>query len=303
MTGPALAPAPGRIRERAAAKVNLFLHVGPVQPDGYHPIASWMVFADLGDILALEPADAWSFRVDGPFGDEIGPGENLVEKAARLLFHRAGTESPRLRLTLTKALPVAAGLGGGSSDAGAALRLLNSALPAPLPHAQLMSIAAELGADGPACLIGRPVLATGRGEVLAPAPTIPPLAAVLVNPARPSSTGAVYRAYDAESVRAADTPELPPHLHSTEAVAAILASTRNDLESPAVAQEPAIGDVLDRLRSQPEALLARMSGSGATCFALCRCDLEAQALAARLRALEPGWWTQPCALEGSITNS
>ena len=287
----------------APAKVNLFLHVGPVGADGYHPVASWMVFADIGDTLTLEDADRWSFAVDGPFAAEIGSGENLVERAALRMFERAGCEPPAARLTLTKTLPVAAGLGGGSSDAGAALRLLNGVLPDPLPDGELLAIAAELGADGPACLQARPVLATGRGDVLAPAPATPPLSAVLVNPRRASSTAAVYRAYDAGPVAAADTPALPAAYASAVDVAQSLGVLRNDLEAPSVALEPAIGRVLQRLRGREESLLARMSGSGATCFALCACDREAQALARALEMLEPTWWIAPCTLGRPITNS
>lgn len=290
-------------REPAPAKVNLFLHVGPVQPDGYHPIASWMVFADLGDTLALEPAQAWSFAVEGPFAAGVGDGENLVQSAARRLFARAGTPPAPLRLTLTKMLPVAAGLGGGSADAGAALRLLNAALPAPLPQAELLAIAGELGADGPACLLARPVLASGRGDALAAAPESPPLPAVFVNPRRPSPTGAVYRAYDAGSFAEADPPRLPRRFEGPAEVAAALRSTRNDLEAPAAALEPEIGAVLAALRGRPEVLLARMSGSGATCFGLCATAEQAGWISASLQRDRPDWWVRPCVLNAPITKS
>lgn len=281
-------------RRLAPAKVNLFLHVGPVRADGYHPVASWMVFADIGDGLALTPAPAWSFAAEGPFAGEIGEGENLVERAARLLWARAGVSPPAASLILTKTLPVAAGLGGGSSDAGAALHLLNAALPRSLDAAALRAIAAELGADGPACLHARPVLASGVGDRLEPAPNTPPLPAVLANPRRPSPTGAVYRAYDAGSTRDADRPEPPPSFASVQAVAAALAQSRNDLETPALTLEPAIGEVLGALRGEPEVLLARMSGSGGTCFALCPEPAAAQALATRLAAARPDWWVRAC---------
>lgn len=282
--------------ELAPAKLNLFLHVGPVRPDGYHPVASWMVFADLGDRLTLEPAHTWSFEVTGEMAPVIGGGENLVARAARLLFERAGVDSPPIRLTLDKALPVAAGLGGGSSDAGAALRLLNARLPRPLSLAQLEAVAAELGADGPACLHARPALATGVGERLAPAPVTPPLPAVLVNPLRPSPTGAVYRAYDAGPTAAADQPELPRAFDSAAAVADGLASCRNDLQAPAIALEPAIADVLRTLEEAPESLLARMSGSGATCFALCPEPAAVAGLSERLARARPDWWVRGCTL-------
>jgi 4-diphosphocytidyl-2-C-methyl-D-erythritol kinase len=278
----------------APAKVNLFLHVGPLADDGYHPLASWMVFADVGDVVRLEPADAPSFEVVGPFAGEIGPGENLVERAARLFGERA--QAGASRLVLDKRLPVAAGLGGGSSDAGAALHLLNGAVTAPLPLEDLTAIAAALGADGPACLHARAVLARGRGDELGPAPSVPPLPAVLLNPRRPCSTGAVYRAYDHGPPAAADMPDLPSGFENPTAAARALASLRNDLEPPAVQLEPAVGETLDWLRAQPETLLARMSGSGATCFALCADWAGAERLAARAALERPAWWSAACRL-------
>jgi 4-diphosphocytidyl-2-C-methyl-D-erythritol kinase len=280
----------------APAKVNLFLHVGPVQPDGYHPVASWMVFADIGDRLTLEPASQWSFATTGEWATAIGGGENLVERAARLLFEGAEAPARPSCLTLHKHLPVAAGLGGGSSDAAAALRLLNAGLPKLLSGAELDAVAARLGADGPACLHARSVLATGVGDRLAPAPRSPPLPAVLVNPRRPSPTGAVYGEYDAGAVRAADAPDLPGGFSSPGEVAHALATCRNDLEAPAVRLEPAIAEVLRDLEAAPETLLARMSGSGATCFALCADAADANRLATRLQADRPGWWVKACTL-------
>ncbi|MBW3559056.1 MAG: 4-(cytidine 5'-diphospho)-2-C-methyl-D-erythritol kinase [Proteobacteria bacterium] len=290
--------ADGAGRALAPAKVNLFLHVGPVRPDGYHPVASWMVFADIGDELQLAPAPNWNFRAEGEMAGAIGGGENLVERAARLLFQAAGVPPPGLRLTLRKSVPVAAGLGGGSSDAGAALRLLNARLPEPLAPEALEAVAAGLGADGPACLQARPVLATGVGEVLGPAPSCPPLPAVLVNPRRPSPTGDVYRAYDAGPVAAADLPDLPRAIGSPEQAAAVLRACRNDLQAAASALEPAIGEVLNLVSDQPETLLARMSGSGATCFALCATRAATRALASRITQARPDWWVRTCLLSG-----
>ena len=280
----------------APAKVNLFLHVGPLQADGYHPLASWMVFADVGDELRLEPAPSWSFEARGPFAPDLGDGENLVEAAARKLFERADIAAPPLKLVLDKRLPVAAGLGGGSSDAGAALRLLNAELPTPLATTDLTAIAAELGADGPACLQAASVVALGRGDRLQPAPRMAPLPAVLVNPRKPSFTGAVYRAYDGGAPAEADLPAMPEAFAAPAEVAAWLGARRNDLEAPALSLEPEIGDVLEWLRTQPETLFARMSGSGATCFVLCREVPEAESLAARLAADRPEWWGVNCLL-------
>jgi 4-diphosphocytidyl-2-C-methyl-D-erythritol kinase len=281
----------------AAAKVNLYLHVAPPTPDGYHPIASLMAFADVGDTVSAEPDEALTLAIDGPFGIGLSAGDdNLVLRAGRALLNHAGRPDAGARLVLTKALPIAAGLGGGSSDAGAALRLLNGMLDLGFDEPALEAVAAEIGADGAACLRGRLLIAQGRGERLSPAPPLPPLPCVLVNPGVPSPTGAVYRAYDASGAPgAADLPEAPPVSTPTEA-AAWLATCRNDLEPPALALEPRIAEALAALKAAPQTLLARMSGSGATCFALCSSLLDAQALAAGLSGANPGWWVRACIL-------
>jgi len=281
----------------AAAKVNLYLHVAPPTPDGYHPIASLMAFADVGDAVAAAPGEGLSMAVDGPFGQGLTAGpDNLVLRAAAALLARAGRPEAGAHLTLTKSLPIAAGLGGGSSDAGAALRLLNAMHRLGLSESELEDVAAEVGADGAACLRARMLVAEGRGEILSPAPAMPPLPAVLVNPGVPSPTGAVYRAYDASGAPgAADRPQ-PPSLKTTAAAAAWLATCRNDLEPPALMLEPRIGEALEALRAQPESLLTRMSGSGATCFALTATRAGAEALAARLAAAHPLWWVKACTL-------
>lgn len=267
----------------APAKVNLYLHVGPLRPDGFHPVASLMVFADVGDALALEPSEAFGLRVTGPHAQEVPADEsNLVLKAARALLHSLGLDPPPARLVLDKQLPVAAGLGGGSSDAAAALKLLRDHLGVGLPDEALETLAADLGSDVAACVRGRAVIGEGRGELLRAAPSLPPLPAVLLDPGEASSTPAVYRAYDAMGAGGtADTPTLAA-MANVQAVAHALANTRNDLEAPAIALEPRIGEALERLRAQPEALFARMSGSGSSCFALCADDVAARALAARL---------------------
>ena len=285
----------------APAKVNLFLHVGPPAADGYHPLCSLMTFADVGDRVTACAADAPELEVRGPFAGGAPPGpDNLVLRAARALIEAARGPVAPVRLILDKALPVAAGLGGGSSDAGAALRLLRARLELDVDDARLEAVAASLGADGAACLWGRPVLAEGRGERLSPAPAVPVLDAVLVNPRVPVSTPAVYRALDA-SGRFGDIarPIMPESFEDAAEAAAWLASQRNDLEAPAIAVEPAVGAVLETLAGEPETLLARVSGSGGTCFALCAGDIEAEGLAERLEAMAPGWWVRRCRLGGA----
>lgn len=284
----------------APAKINLFLHVGAPGADGYHPLCSLMAFADVGDRLTVQAADAPGFEVHGPFAAELaGEGDNLVLRAARALMAKARGPQAPLMLTLDKRLPVASGLGGGSSDAGAALRLLREAMGLRLDDRELEAIAASLGADGAACLWARPVLAVGRGELLSNAPGLPPMEAVLVNPRVPVSTAEVYRRFDADGAfGGVEPPPLPEAFESVEELAAWLSLMRNDLEAPAVAVAPQVGDVLAFLAGEPETLLARVSGSGGTCFALCAGDLEADGLAARVSALRPDWWVVRCRLGG-----
>ena len=284
----------------APAKINLFLHVGAPGGDGYHPLCSLMAFADVGDRVVLHEADSLSVRVHGPFGGMLaGEGDNLVLRAARALLARARGPQPLVGLSLEKLLPVAAGLGGGSSDAGAALRLMRAALGVQVDDVELEAIAASLGADGAACLWGRPVLAQGRGELLTPAPQMPTIEAVLVNPRVEVSTPAVYSAFDAlGEFGDVAPPPMPAAFESVEELAAWLGMMRNDLQVPAVGLAPEVGDVLATLSEERETLIARMSGSGATCFAICASDIEADALAARVDALRPDWWTVRCRLGG-----
>lgn len=284
----------------APAKVNLFLHVGAPGPDGYHPLCSLMVFADVGDQVSLAPAEALDFALTGPFARDLaGDGDNLVQRAASALLQEVRGPRPPLMLALDKQLPVAAGLGGGSSDAGAALRLLRAAWAPELSDEALQELAAGLGADGAACLWGAPVLAEGRGERLSPAPGLPIMPAVLVNPRVAAPTGAVYSRFDARGAFGdVAPPPLPEAFETVEEVAGWLSFMRNDLEAAAVEVAPAIGDVLSALRGEKETLAAQMSGSGATCFALCASDIEAEQLAEGLERLRPDWWVRRCRLGG-----
>ncbi len=283
----------------ASAKVNLYLHVGPTGADGYHPIDSLMVFADVGDVLTLEPATTTAFTTDGAFSAAAPMDEgNLVVRAARALADATGGSWPSFALHLDKRLPVAAGLGGGSSDAAAALRLVNAVLPAPLEAEALQALAAGLGADVPACLVGVPVIARGRGEQLFAAPKLPVVDAVLVNPGVASHTGPVFAAYDLRPPPAGPLgPVLPERFDTVEALADWLgAQTRNDLEAPSRMLTPQAGEAIDLLAASPLALLSRMSGSGATAFALCAGAEQAKALAAAIAAQRPDWWVRACRL-------
>lgn len=285
-------------RTLAPAKVNLFLHVGPPERDGYHPLCSLMVFADLGDELRLEPATAFALTIEGPFAEGLPAGpSNLVWRAAEALARETGMDLPQVRLILDKRLPVASGLGGGSSDAGAALRLLRDVLNFKVDDTGLEAIAAGLGADGAPCLWGRPTLAQGRGERLSAVPRLPPVWAVLANCGSAVSTPAVYRALDQAKAFGDVTPPILPLWASARALAAWLATERNDLQEPALATAPEIAAVLAALEG-PEALLTRVSGSGGTCFALCETAEAATAMAGRLARDHSTWWVRSCQLGG-----
>jgi 4-diphosphocytidyl-2-C-methyl-D-erythritol kinase len=286
----------------APAKVNLFLHVGPLGGDGYHPICSLMTFADLGDVVALDLDGPMAFRVTGPYAAHIADGETNLVVRARDAVMAAFDLHDAFTLTLDKRLPIAAGLGGGSSDAAATLMLMQEALNLTWDDDDgepVRDIARALGADVPACLEALPVVARGRGDELAWPPLFPDLDVVLANPGVLSPTAAVYHAYDDQGASGgADAPAFPETLATPEETAAWLARLRNDLEPPAVSLAPQIGQALALLREQPETLLARMSGSGATCFAICRTRRAAEDLALRLRSAQPHWWVQACRLQG-----
>lgn len=287
---------PSAVAALAPAKINLFLHVGAPEASGYHPICSLMVFADIGDGLTAVAADHLSLRIEGPFADGLSAdSDNLVTRAAAALLAQAGDERG-VALSLDKRLPVAAGLGGGSSDAGAALRLVRDMMGLSVDDAALEAIAASLGADGAACFRAQPVLAQGRGERLSGVTGLPPLHAVLVNPGVPVSTPSVYGQFDARGVFGEVEPPPIPTLEDGVQAAAWLATLRNDLETAAIDVAPQVGGVLQALRAEPETLLARVSGSGGSCFALCAEAGSADRLASRVASARPGWWVKACRL-------
>jgi 4-diphosphocytidyl-2-C-methyl-D-erythritol kinase len=266
----------------APAKVNLFLHVTGKREDGYHLLDSLAVFPAVGDTLRLEPDAGLSLRISGRFGATLSAGpDNLVLRAARLLAEKAGIAAAG-RLHLEKNLPVASGIGGGSADAAAALILLarHWNFSAPLDEIALL-----LGADVPVCLASRPARMAGIGEILTPAPRLPPFGMVLVNPGVPVATAAVFKARAQAFSPPAILPETWP---DAAALAAWLADQKNDLEAPAIALAPPIAKVLAAMRALPGILLARMSGSGATCFAIFATPAAAANAAASIN--QPGWW-------------
>lgn len=277
------------LRSTAPAKVNLCLHVGPTGADGFHPLASLVVFADVGDGLTAQVGHGLSLVVEGPFGAALaGEGDNLVLRAARAVAAAASVR-PDIAFTLDKRLPVASGLGGGSADAAAALRLTRDLLAPGMEDAVLERLAFDLGADVAMCVRSRPAWAEGRGERLEPVDWLPPLPAVLANPGLPSPTGAVYRAYDAGPPRSADRPR-PPADRSVEGVIDWLGIQRNDLEAPSIGLTSGAGEALRTLAATDGVRLARMSGSGASVFGLCATVEAAEAAADALRCQHGDWW-------------
>jgi 4-diphosphocytidyl-2-C-methyl-D-erythritol kinase len=281
--------------EKAPAKVNLTLRVLGRRADGYHEIESLVAFAAVGDAVTFTPGGALALAVSGPTAAAAGDvADNLVLKAARALAERV--ETLKLgRFTLSKRLPVSAGLGGGSADAAAALRLLARANRMTPDDPRLMQAARATGADVPVCLDPRARLMRGIGDILSDPLDLPRLFALLVNPGVAVATKDVFAALNvppAEPAAQAGTPA------GSAGLLAEITNGRNDLEGPAIELEPAIAEVLAVLRNLPGCRLARMSGSGATCFGLFDSTRAASAAARTLRVGYPAWWTRATVLGG-----
>jgi 4-diphosphocytidyl-2-C-methyl-D-erythritol kinase len=289
---------PVLLTERAPAKINLTLHVTGRRLDGYHRLESLVAFSRSGDTLSLAPSDNFKLTIAGPTAPAAGdPGENLVAKAARHLASRIeGLKLGAFRLV--KTLPVAAGIGGGSSDAAAALRLLARANDLSLDDPRVIEAAAATGADVPVCLAAKARMMAGIGENLGPILDLPPLFALIVNPGQALATKQVFArmniALGAETGFGAH-PQIASGVDPAGLVAA-LKKGRNDMEDAAIVLAPIIGDVLAILAAAPGCRLARMSGSGATCFALLP-DCRAVAKAKRtIEQSHPDWWVKSALL-------
>lgn len=262
----------------APAKVNLYLHVTGKRADGYHLLDSLAVFPAAGDVVGARPSAGLRLEISGPFGGVLrGEMDNLLLRAAKLLAPGRGAA-----LSLEKNLPVASGIGGGSADAAAALHVLCALWG--VEGADLPALALQLGADVPVCLDSRPARMQGIGEILAPAPALPAFGMVLVNPGVAVPTPAVFRARQGDFT---PPPELPDAWADVESMVADLARCTNDLQAAAIGIEPVIGEVLAALAALPGAKLVRMSGSGATCFAIFATPDAAREAAA---LLPPKWW-------------
>jgi 4-diphosphocytidyl-2-C-methyl-D-erythritol kinase len=265
------------MEEIAYAKINLALHVLGREADGYHRLDTVFAFAEDGDRLTAEPAEGLGLTVEGPFAQALaGEGDNLVLRAARMLSERYGVRAGAA-LVLDKRLPVASGIGGGSADAAAALRLLTRMWGLEAREDDLLGIAASLGADVPACVASRTARGAGRGDRLTAMTdtSLEGTPLLLVNPGVAVSTADVFARWGG-----AGSGPLPTDL----------LAGRNDLEAPAIGAAPVIAEVLEALRFAGGARVVRMSGSGATCFGLYPDEDARDAAAARIAASHPGWW-------------
>ncbi len=273
----------------APAKLNLYLHVVGKREDGYHLLDSLAAFVDIGDTLTLTPAATLSFSVDGPFAAGLDDSDsNLVIRAARA-FGKAAGRDPKIAFHLTKRLPVASGIGGGSADAAACLRALSQLWGLDADSDLVLTVAAALGADIPVCVKGKAEFMRGIGTEFDPAPRLPSAGIVLVNPNIALSTPAVYRARVggfSQPMQFAESPK------DARALCALLARRGNDLTSAAISIVPEIEHVLTSIGGDSTCLLSRMSGSGATCFGIYENRRTAEDAAAVLRQAHPEWWIE-----------
>ncbi len=283
------------ISRLAAAKVNLDLRVTARRGDGYHELDSLIVFSSIGDRLTFEPAEALELRLDGPYAGSLESEDhqsNLVLRAAELLRRSCGQPELGARITLTKNLPVASGLGGGSADAAASLSGLVELWGLDVGAPELADIGLKLGADVPVCLMGRPCYLRGIGENISLLRSFPRAWLVLVNPRKALATPQVFAAFDGRFSlgREAGETGAPEDFASLDSLLAALKESRNDLERPATALVPDIEDCLTVLGAEAGCLLARMSGSGASCFGLFASQDEARKAANSISDRRSDWW-------------
>lgn len=277
------------LRVFAPAKINLFLHVGERRPDGYHDLESLAAFADVGDELCFRDSGETSLEIHGPFADGLaGDESNLVFRAAVAMSKGFGT-TRGAHIVLEKNLPVSSGIGGGSADAAATMRGLSQLWGINADTKTLRTLAESLGSDVPVCVASVPSWMEGRGERVTEIPNLPGLSVVLVNPGVEISTSEIFAAL---KQRRGVGIRRPPAFATTNELLEFLRATTNDLEPPAGAVAPIINETLDALRSTRGVELARMSGSGATCFALYQDMAHASAAVSTLNRAQPGWWAR-----------
>ena len=278
------------VTEPAPAKVNLALHVVGRREDGFHLLHTLCVFTELADLVSAAPARNDRLHVSGPFGADLPTGRsNLVVRALEKFRARFPDHLPDgIEIHLEKHLPIAAGLGGGSADAAALLRVLARMCEKPVADSEIFALAATLGADVPMCLLSQPCEVTGIGENITPLPAFPHMHLVLVNPLEQIATPDVFRRL--EHKHNAPMPDLPEPLDRAALLSLWLADTRNDLEPPAIELVPAIATIVDAIATTSGCVTARMSGSGATCFGLYGSAAAAHQAAHDLREKFSGYW-------------
>ena len=275
----------------APAKINLFLHVGERREDGYHALESLVAFAQIGDRLQISHAEGLSLDISGSFANRLLRNDNnLVLRAARALSAQMGGGVGKAHIALEKNIPVAAGLGGGSADAAAALRGLNAFWKLGLSEFELLGIAATLGSDVPACVLSRPCWMEGRGERVHDVPALPNFQLVLVNPGVMVPTGPIFADLNARTGIGAMQP--PRTLKTVWDLVGYLADAANDLEAPACRFAPLIEEALSAIDREPGCVLAQMSGSGSTCFGLFEQEQFALGAAERMAQDHPEWWVR-----------
>ncbi|MEM1087898.1 MAG: 4-(cytidine 5'-diphospho)-2-C-methyl-D-erythritol kinase [Pseudomonadota bacterium] len=291
------------LTDSAPAKINLSLHVGPPKPNGRHDLISLVTFADeaASDFLSARPASHFSLAVEGPYATQSGPArDNLILQAARAIDEALDGSAPKLAFRLDKQLPCAAGMGGGSSDAGAALRLIARAHGGESALEAAKAVAPSLGGDVLACLIGAPGLMSGEGERYDPILGLPRLPAMLVNSRHLCPTELVFRAYDDTAPPTIPNHPQPPaaRIRHEDFIRWLADNTTNNLQSAALRVTPWVKRVLRLLDAVPDTRLIRMSGSGETCYALFESMDQAEHGAKIIRSAEPDWWVRTTLLGG-----
>lgn len=280
------------INANAPAKVNLYLHITGKTANGYHTLDSLVTFANTGDELEVTQSDRISLSVSGEYAASLPEGENLVTKAATILQRRFHIKEGAA-IALQKNLPVGAGIGGGSADAAATLKLLARLWKINVEPHDIQEIALSLGADVPACLQSTSLYMSGIGEVIEPAPKLPGMFILLASTGKPLLTRDVFAGYNGSFSQAASHPR---HFDSGEDLIRFLEGTRNDLQDAAIALMPEISTVLQTLAAEKDCMLSRMSGSGSTCFGLFAKRKYAEDAAIRLNKQYPGWWIRVAGL-------
>ncbi len=283
----------------APAKINLFLHVVGRRRDGFHLIQSLFAFASFGDQLTLSADCKLKLELEGPFSHNLEAGNNLILKAAAALAQAANLDNPGAKIRLCKNLPVAAGIGGGSADAAAALHALQDIWQVETTHHDVLKLALKLGADVPACYVGQPVIVSGIGEEMMPYEHLPNLPIIVVNPGRKMSTHNVFAAFREQAQTF--SKRMPASLiRDGIDIWDLLSRTRNDLETIVSRLAPRVANCLQAISKTAQCRLARMSGSGACCFGLYGDQQFASLAAEEIKSLYPSWWVQTGHIQGTV---